>query len=255
MKHLVCLICAVTISIVLFAQTPSLCIATNKTTSLVFPFAVRHVDRGSGDVLVQQVTTADNILLVKAARTGFPETNLSVITGDGALYTFSVCFDAAPLTWVYELPAQTKTSTALYAKSLLDNPPVTKGIRTKRWDVAAAVSGIYVKHDVLFLQLVMTNQSPIDYTVDYLRFYLRDQYMAKRTAVQELELTPLYVAGNAKMISAGSATTIVVAVEAFIIPNRKIFMIEIGEKSGGRSLILQVRNSHLLKAIALPDQQ
>ena len=36
------------------AQT-QLCISTEKTTSLIFPFAIRHVDRGSQSILAQQV--------------------------------------------------------------------------------------------------------------------------------------------------------------------------------------------------------
>ena len=255
MKQLVSLLCAVHVSVTLFAQVTSLCLATNKTTSLVFPFAVRHVDRGSADVLVQPVKEAENILLVKAAKAGFPETNLSVITSDGSLYTFSVCFDATPLTWVYELPAQTKTSTALYAKSLLDNPPILKGIRYRKGDVEATLSGVYVRAGALFLQLRIVNRSAIDYTVDYLRFYLRDRQRLNRTAAQETELMPLHTAGNAKTVKAGGATTVVVALEAFVIPDQKVFVTEAGEKNGGRSLTLQVHNRQILNAIALPDLQ
>ena len=83
MKRLVCLICACWLFVSAMAQTSSLCISTAKTTSLVFPFSIRHVDRGTKDILVQQVKEADNILLVKASSKNFSETNLSVVTEDG----------------------------------------------------------------------------------------------------------------------------------------------------------------------------
>jgi len=48
------------------AQT-SLCISTDKTTSLVFPFAIRHVDRGTESVLVQPIKEVPTILLLKSS--------------------------------------------------------------------------------------------------------------------------------------------------------------------------------------------
>src|SRR5688500_12231389 len=81
-----------------------LAIAANKTTSLVFPFAIRHVDRGTRDVVVEQVQDADNLLLVKAAAVDFPATNLSVVTADGQVYSFSVLYATDPSVMVYQLP-------------------------------------------------------------------------------------------------------------------------------------------------------
>lgn len=156
---------------------------------------------------------------------------------------------------VKDMYGQTKAAPAVYAKSLLDNPPMLKGIRCKKGGVEAAVSGIYVRNDALFLQLHIVNKSSIGYIFDYLRFYLRDLQKLKRTAVQETELTPLYVAGNAKAVMAAGSITVVVALEAFVIPDKKVFVIEAGEKNSGRTLTLQVHNNHLLKAITLPDQQ
>ncbi len=86
MKRIVGLMCACMVAVSGMAQT-SLTITTDKTTSLIFPFPIRHIDRGTKDILVQQVKEADNILLVKAAAKDFPETNLSVVTG-GREYLF-----------------------------------------------------------------------------------------------------------------------------------------------------------------------
>ena len=63
-------------------------ITLNKTTNLIFPYAIKSVDRGSADVLAQKAKGVENILLVKAGRQNFSETNLSVITADGKLYSF-----------------------------------------------------------------------------------------------------------------------------------------------------------------------
>ncbi|MEJ7829531.1 MAG: DUF4138 domain-containing protein, partial [Segetibacter sp.] len=65
-------------------------ITLNKTTNLIFPYSIKSVDRGSADVLAQKAKGVENILLVKAGKENFAETNLSVITTDGKLYSFVV---------------------------------------------------------------------------------------------------------------------------------------------------------------------
>ena len=255
MKRFVCLVCGCGLLVSAMSQTPSLCITTDKTTSLVFPFAIRHVDRGTRDILVQQVKEVDNILLVKAAEKDFPETNLSVVTDDGSIYSFVVCYDSKPPVWIYNLPVNYKTTLATYANSILDNQRTLHGIRDHKWDMYALVKGIYIKDNTFFYQLQITNESPIDYDVDLFRFYIQDKKKNKRTATQENELKPLYVAGNVSQIKAGSNSVIVVALEKFTIPDAKYFLIEIGEKNGGRHLRLKMSNSKLVKARILPSYQ
>lgn len=252
MKQIVCLICAAGIMVSAFAQTSSLCIATDKTTSLIFPFAIKHVDRGTKDILVQAVKEADNILLVKAATNNLSETNLSVITSDGSVYSFAICY-GNPESWIYHLPIQSGAAISAYANGILDNPKTMYGIKDKSWDMLAEISGIYIKEKEIYYQLNLENQSPIDYDIDFLRFYIRDQKKGKRTATQENELTPLYIAGNTKQVRANDRSVIVVALEKFTIPDAKYLIIQIGEKNGGRHLLMKVNNKKIIKAIPLPD--
>jgi hypothetical protein len=76
----------------LVAQSSPVCITTDKTVSLVFPSPILYVDRGTGDVLVQLVEGANQILLVKAASRNFSPTNLSVITADDSVYALQVVY-------------------------------------------------------------------------------------------------------------------------------------------------------------------
>ncbi|MEP7375306.1 MAG: DUF4138 domain-containing protein [Chitinophagaceae bacterium] len=253
MKRFVCLICGCWLFVFAMAQNPSLCITTNKTTSLIFPFTILHVDRGSRDVLVEQVKEANNILLVKAGIKGFIETNLSVVTGDGSVYSFVVCYDSKPPEWIYHLPVNQKATLATYANGILDNPLTMHGIRDHSWDMLAKIVGIYIKEDVIYYQLQLNNQSPIDYDIELLRFYIRDKKKGKRTAAQENELKPLYVAGNTSKIKANSQNAIVVALEKFTIPDAKYLAVQVMEKNGGRHLLMRVNNSKIIKAVVLSD--
>jgi conjugative transposon TraN protein len=252
MKQLVCMICSCWVFVSAMAQT-SLCISTDKTTSLVFPFSILHVDRGTKDILVQAVKEAENILLVKAGLKDFHETNLSVFTSDGSVYTFQVCYQPILTTWTYYLPTNKKATLATYANGILDNRRTLWGVRDNSWNIDAAVIGTYIKDDVVYYQLRIINNSPIDYDIEVLRFYIRDKKKSKRTAVQENELKPLQISGNIKQAKAFSRTVAVVALEKFTIPNKKFMGIQIMEKNGGRHLQMKLNNKDILRAIPLPD--
>ncbi|MDQ2721566.1 MAG: DUF4138 domain-containing protein [Bacteroidota bacterium] len=251
MKRFVCLVLVSWLFVSAKAQT-SLCISTEKTTSLVFPFAILHVDRGTQSVLVQPVKESPTILLVKAAAKGFPETNLSVVTKDGSVYAFVICYNN-PAQWIYYLPVNKTATLATYANGILDNPKTMRGIKDSKWDIILKVSGIYIKDDVVFYQLNVSNHSPIDYDIDLLRFFIRDKKKGKRTAVQENELKPLYVAGNISKVKANSSSVIVVALDKFTIPDAKYLAVQMMEKNGGRHLFMKVSNRKIMKAIILPD--
>ena len=236
-----------------FAQMQSLLITTTKTTSLIFPFVVTHVDRGSRDVLIHQVKESENILLVKAAEKDFGETNLSVVTADGSIYGFVVNYAEKPSQSIYHLAPQNKFTEGAYANAVLDNPKTIHGIHDESWDMKASVKGIYIKDKTIYYQLDLNNQSPIDYDMDFVRFYIRDQKKTKRTASQEQELKPIDIAGGIKTIKANTRSVLVAALPRYTLPDQKILVIELHEKNGGRHLTLRIKNNKIIKAIPLPD--
>ena len=65
----------------------------NKTTSLIFSYAVVSVDRGSADILVQKAKGVENIFQVKAEKRGFTPTNLSAVTAEGKFYSFLLNYE------------------------------------------------------------------------------------------------------------------------------------------------------------------
>jgi len=236
---------------VAIAQQP-LFISTDKTTSLIFPFPVVHVDRGTTTIIVQPVKENDRILLVKAAVKKFSETNLHVVTSDGSVYTFTVGYSDQPSELSLQLVPQKKTSTATYCTSLLDNAG-RRILKVEKGRVITRLIGIYIKDDVLYYQLEIHNHSPLDYDIDLLQFFIKDKRNAKRSSVQENLLTPLYIAGNTTKVKGYNFSVIVVALEKFTIPDAKFLGIQLVEKNGGRHFNLKVYNNQLMKALVLPE--
>jgi conjugative transposon TraN protein len=247
----------------------SIGITTAKTTSLVFPQTIRYVDRGSNDVLVQQVKDAQNILMIKAGRRRFIETNLSVITNGGKVYSLTVNYDSTPSAFIFYLRPDTlsifdekvafkdeglkQETIASYGSSILDNRRSTYGIKNKAGGVNATLEGIFIRDNVLFFSLLIKNKSSINYDIDVIRITIDDKKQARRTARQEEDLQPILTIGDNRLVRAHDKRALVLALQKFTIPNSKLLSIHLMEKNGGRDLWLRVNNWKLLQARSLTE--
>ncbi len=220
-----------------------LLISFNKTVSLVFPQIIASVDRGTRDVLVQKVTGMENVLKVKAARQNFSETNMTVITADGKLYSFVVDYTADPSI----LNIQFNNLPSIFEKIAAKKRSVS-GPKDSKYDILLRLSGLYIEKNIIYYQLELQNRSNISYDIDMLRFFIRDKKQSKRTASQELEQIPLYVFGNTGSIEGQSKMIVVVALPKFTIPDKKLLYIQLTEKNGGRNLQLKIRNRNIIHA-------
>jgi len=246
MKRYNALLLSLIFSSMVIAQTDSipsmpLSVGYNKTTSLVFPLMVKTVDRGTGDLLVQKVKGVENVLQVKAGKENFAETNMTVITADGKLYSFVVRYAADPSLNIELGKSSLFEKIAAQKKSVF-------GIKDNKHEMLLRLSGLYIAGDILYYQLELQNRSPISYDIDMLRFFVKDKKQGKRTASQEVEQVPLYIYGNAGSVKGQSCQVIVVALPKFTIPDKKLQYIQLMEKNGGRNLLLKVRNRNIVQA-------
>lgn len=240
-------------------------ITYNKTTTLVFPAVIKSVDRGSRDLLVQKTKGIENVLQLKAARHGFPQTNLTVITSDGKIHEFAVMYAREPASLVVNVIGDVATATphpvfqTLMTESDLENysSKIIQAKRTIRFNndakgkISLSLHGIYIREDVIFYRFKISNTSNINYDVDFLRFYIQDRQKVKRTASQEVDINPIYVHGSSKIIKARSTEELVCALEKFTIPDAKRLRMEMFEKNGGRNLNLSIKNKTIVNALLI----
>ncbi len=237
-----------------------------KTTVLIFPapIAANGVDRGTGDILAKTITGVDNILKVKGATAPFAQTNLTVVTTDGKVYAFTVDYSTIPDEKPIDLGKQLaqEEAAALFKSRKLNDEQVgelsetvltTKPFLTKpkesSFKMKAKLTGIYTAEDVVFYRISLQNDSPIDYDLDFMRFYVRDKKRLKRTAEQEKELQPLLVYKEAGNTTVANATqTFVVAFMKFTIADKKNFIVQFFEQNGDRHLQLKISGNDIIKA-------
>lgn len=249
-------------------SSQSLDITHTKTTSLIFPATIKSVDRGSEQVLVQKPHGIENVLKVKAAGKNLEETNLTVITSDGKLYAFNIRYQLKPANMTIQVSQllastsfipvhkpvmfsnvkdNTETLKALTAQASVSKRNIRK-IKAENNKIKASIGGLYTANDLFFYKLVLNNNSPINYNIESIRYYIRDAKKVKRTATQEVELEPNYIVGNEQPVRTNEERLVMIVLPKHGIGKDKELAIEVVEKDGGRNLTCIMNNKMLLKA-------
>jgi conjugative transposon TraN protein len=237
-----------------------------KTTHLVFPYAVTYVDLGNAGIIADKAQGAENIVKLKANQPHFAQTNMTVVTADGRLYSFLIDYEQDPRVLNYNLTTGAGDASpvgplALFSHLSIPQPELEtyarlvlrkkRMLRTKQVkdEITLALPGFYIKDELFFLPLRMSNHSNINYDVDFIKFYLRDKKVARRTAIQESELTPLFVYNSTQgTIPGPGSMDQVYVLRKFTIPDDKNLVVEMFERGGGRHLTCSVTNKDVLKA-------
>lgn len=236
-------------------------VSSNKTSNIIFPFAIVSVDRGSKDLLAQKAKGAENILQVKAGKEGIAETNLSVVTADGKLTSFIVNYVKEPVVLNISLLNPYKSNSIFLSPEALNEAEVKRyadyalhgrerssGMKDFRNSIGFELTGIFIHDDIMYMRVKLQNRSNISYDIDQIRFLIRDQKKSKRTASQEVEIMPVYVHQEVQKINAGAIEIMVVAVPKFTIPDKKYLTIQLMEKNGGRHMEIQLKNKKIVAA-------
>lgn len=246
----------------------------SKTVHIIFPSAIRYVDLGSADLLAAKADGAENVLRVKAALRDFSnESNLAVITEDGAYYTFNVKYADEPVKlsvemtdfihdgeavnrpnnamdiYMRELGQESPLLVKLIMKSIYKNDKrEIKHFGSKRFGVQYTLKGIYTHNGLLYFHMQLKNSSNVPFDVDYITFKVVDKKVAKRTAIQEQVIIPLRAHNNLTLVGGKKTERVVFTLPKFTIPDDKHLIIELNEKEGGRHQSFVIENADLVRA-------
>ena len=240
-------------------------IGYNFNTAIAFPGTIKDAYWGFKEIKAQTVPQVQNVLLIKAAKQNFLPTNLHVFTADGKLYTFNVFYSDTPVQTTYDLRKlipEAKPSTtgnvefsdqAINENELagfMDNARTLQPFLSKKsreYEMQIQLHGIYFYQDLLFFSLGLSNESNLDYNLDFTRLYIKDKRKSKRSSFQERELVPVKK-DSLTRLAGHSTQNFVLVVPKFTIPDNKEFYLEVFEINGGRNLALKIKNHQLLKA-------
>lgn len=246
----------------------------SKTVHIIFPSAIRYVDLGSADLLAAKADGTENVLRVKAALRDFSrESNLAVITEDGAYYNFNVRYADEPVKlsvemtdflhdgeavkrpnnaldiYMQELGSESPLLVKLIMQSIYkNNDREIKHLGSKRFGIQHTLKGVYTHNGLLYFHLQLKNSSNVPFSVDYTTFKIVDKKVARRTAIQEQVILPLRAYNNLTVINGKRTERMVFTLPKFTIPDDKMLVIELAEQNGGRHQSFTVDNADLVRA-------
>ena len=246
----------------------------DKTCHVIFPAAIAYVDLGSANIIAGKADGAENVIRVKAAKRGFKgETNMSVITEDGAYYNFNVKYAREPRILNVEMTDfihdgeavnRPNNSMNIYLKELGSESPVlvrlvmksiwkenkrrVKHIGSKSFGIQFLLKGIYTHNGLLYFHTEIKNTSNVPFDVDYIIWKIVDKKVAKRTAIQEQVIQPLRTQNFVLNVSGNSSERTVWTMDKFTLPDDKCLVVELAEKNGGRNQQFVIENSDLVRA-------
>lgn len=254
-----------------YEKPPVIYVNDNQQSHLIFPDKIIYVDYGTVNVEVVKASGVDNIVAVRATDSFKEQTNVTVVTQSGKFYTFDLAYAEKPsfLSFVVD-PAANAASKRV---ALLDNKELNSVQREKlRKEVNSrfqtlnklhkdyagirfAITNIFIDSDILFFKFKLTNYSNIDYVPDFVRFYIQDSKIRKKTAIQQIEQTPLFFFDLPERVAAHDTKSFTAALNKFTIPDKKKLIIELQEREGGRHFIYKLGNDPIISAEILKDKK
>eukprot|EP01136_Pigoraptor_vietnamica_P014220 Opistho-1_new@56151 len=248
-------------------------VAFYKTTHIVFDAPIKYFDAGSNRIICDRVEGVDNVLKLKAAQIGIFETNVTVITHDGKYYSFLVSYNESPnklnitmaagLNDAFEKQVSdrpekivfsdtyyTETEMIHFSKKMIElskTRHTIQHIADKVGKVQFKLIQLATKEGKIIVCISMKNSSPLDYGLEYMKFYVRDKTKRKKEVSQEIELNPNFVyleqegaPDGRKLGDAGAYFNFVFMMPKFSIGKDKNFEIDIVEKDGSRNMNLKI---------------
>lgn len=251
----------------------------DKTCHVIFPAAIAYVDLGSANIIAGKADGAENVIRVKAAKRGFKgETNMSVITEDGAYYSFNVKYAREPRILNVEMTDfihdgeavnRPNNSMSIYLKELGSESPVlvrlvmksiwkenkrrVKHIGSKSFGIQFLLKGIYTHNGLLYFHTEIKNSSNVPFDVDYITWKIVDKKVAKRTAIQEQVIQPLRTQNFVLNVAGNSNERTVWTMDKFTLPDDKCLVVELAEKNGGRHQSFTIENTDLVRARVISE--
>ncbi len=237
----------------------------NFNTAIAFPGTIKKAYWGYKDIMAMEVPEVKNILLVKAAKKNFDPTNLQVFTLDGKIYVFNITYSDSPSRTTFDLRKaneeimESSTSPISFSDQPLNDlqlEELMKKVRNSRKfiskaatrsDMTLRLKGIYFNNNLLFFSFQLFNRSNLDYDVDFMHLYIKDEHKSRRSSFQQRELIPVK-RDTVNTISGQRQESFVIVVPKFTIPDKKEFYFEVYEANGGRTITLRIKNRQLLKA-------
>lgn len=102
----------------------------------------------------------------------------------------------------------------------------------------------YVQSE-LYFSLILTNNSTLDYDINYINFYITSRNKKKNTTTQTIPYKPKYIYNHQTKLKLGETIEMVFVYDKFSINENKILLVELTEDNGERTVKLEIPNTFI----------
>ncbi|EKF55064.1 hypothetical protein I215_09386 [Galbibacter marinus] len=266
MKNYIITLVAILLTLPMDAQRPleTLYANNSKNVALFFPSPIRQAVTGSSNFVFTYNREKKQYFGLLQATPG-KQSNLLVVTDDGAVYSFILEYSDSLSKLNYfiskersigtELPmAETKRSNKKKLDStsngikefesfgdyLLAAP--SKNLKTKRQKgLKLQLQRIAYKGSQTYLVMEITNTSGITFEIDFLKVFSVSGNKKRKASFQKKELKPIYSYKLPSKVHNSESYRFVYVLPKFVLGDKEKLQLELQELNGSRKVILKTR--------------
>lgn len=263
MKNTIIYIVFFLFSTAIFAQN-QIKVCETKTSHIICPEKVSYIQVGDHEKIIAEIVPEHpNLVRVKALEDFEGESSLTIVSANKVYSLFVKYADTNKISYRLEDFHSVETGNAgsnILPEYLLKEfchqilaigEKHIKKRKVKKGGIKFQFTNIYLKQDVLFFEVEITNTTNMGYDVEGFYWWIDDKKQYKLTNVQEYLVEPEYQHYNIGYIPAKTTLREVFVLPKLTIPYKRILRIEMLEKAlgnTGRKLSLDVKNKDILEA-------
>ena len=238
------------------------------TIHLICDEKITDIYVGSDSIIADYAENIDNIVRCKAVSKQFENTSITLITASGDVLNYMAMYNANPskMNVLIKGKINQKERTQQvaqfndnsineiklkhYAEKILTLPPTLNNVGVISQNMIFGLYGLYIQDNILMFHVNLANNTNIDYEIDFVKMYITDEKKSKKIAMQEEEITPIFVYNQTKnrIINGKSSSSSVLFFNRFTIPPKRVLYIEAFERNGGRHIKFKITNKEILGA-------
>lgn len=263
MKKSILLSICIFFSLAIWAQS-QIDVCQSKATHIISKEKISYLQVGDPNKIVAEIVPEHpNMVRIKAVGTFGGETSLTLVSANKAYSIFVGYADTSKISYKLDdfhgmmIGEEGTGKLPEYVLKELSNQILNlrmqKSVKskTKKDGLIFRLKNIYLKQDVLFFELELTNTTNMACQIQDFYWWIDDKKEVKATNVQEYRVAPVYQHYKLLSIPAKTKLREVFVLPKLTVPDKRILRIEVLEKAlgnTGRKLSLDVKNKQILKA-------
>lgn len=235
-----------------------------KNVALFFPEPICQGITGSDNFVFTYNREKEQHLGLLQAKPG-KESNLLVVNRDGSVFSYIIKYRERLSKLNYFIPMSSRignerpllndsikvndseTGTTkrhqyyeMFCAYLLDRKQRIGRLKKRKEGVVLSIENIVFDKDELYFVIEITNNSSLDYDLNFLNISIETRQKGKKKSLQKLYQEPLYRYNVPSRITKGETVRLVYVLPKFSLSNERRAVLELNEKGGERNLKLKV---------------